>query len=151
MANSITDTNRVCNLMDCSATVFVDEFSNFFSSFSVVLLVLGRPERSSSTDTRPALKRECHSKTAVRLRKAPRSISRVSVVDLPSFTQNFMQTHCSVLPSIADKTKHEVERHSCKNNAYSQPVVTWQTDEIGLRKSDLGLASHLLSTRQLQH
>jgi hypothetical protein len=40
----------------------VDEFSNF-STFSVVLLVLGRPERSSSsTDTRPAMKRECQSK-----------------------------------------------------------------------------------------
>jgi hypothetical protein len=39
--------------MDCSATVFMDEFSDF-STFSVVLLVLGRPERSSSTDTRPA-------------------------------------------------------------------------------------------------
>jgi hypothetical protein len=40
-----------------------------FSAFSVVLLVLGRPERSSSSaDTRPALKRECHSKTAVRLK-----------------------------------------------------------------------------------
>jgi hypothetical protein len=29
---------------------------------------------------------------------------------LPSFTQNLMQTHCSILPSIADKTKHEVEK-----------------------------------------
>jgi hypothetical protein len=69
--------------MDCSATVFVDDFS-IFSTFSVVLLVLGRPERSlSSTDTQPALKRECHSKTAVRLKecspKASRSISMVSV------------------------------------------------------------------------
>jgi hypothetical protein len=36
-------------------TVSVDEFLNF-STFSVVLLVLGRPERSSSsTDTRLAL------------------------------------------------------------------------------------------------
>jgi hypothetical protein len=42
------------------------------------LLVLGRPEHSSSTETRPALKHECHSKTAVRLKeyspKASRSI-----------------------------------------------------------------------------
>jgi hypothetical protein len=35
---------------------------------------------------------------------------KVSVSDLPSFTQNLMQTHCSILPSIADKTKHEVEK-----------------------------------------
>jgi hypothetical protein len=44
--------------------------SRNFSTFSVVLLVLGRPERlSSSTDTRPALKREWHSKTAARLKE----------------------------------------------------------------------------------
>jgi hypothetical protein len=36
--------------MDFSATALVDVFS-IFSTFSIVLLVLGRPERSSSTDT----------------------------------------------------------------------------------------------------
>jgi hypothetical protein len=77
------------------------------------LQVLGRPERlSSSFDTHLALKRECHSKTAVQLeecsQKASRIISRVSVANLPSFRQNLMQTHCSILPSIADKTKQEV-------------------------------------------
>jgi hypothetical protein len=84
-----------------------------FSTFSIVLLVLGRPERSSSL-TRLALKRECHSETAVRLKecspKASRSIARVPVADLPSFSQNSMQTHCLILPYVADKTKHEVER-----------------------------------------
>jgi hypothetical protein len=64
--------------------------SRIFSTFFVVLLVLGHPERSSSSpDTRPALKHECHSKTAAWLEecspKASRSISRVSVADLPSF------------------------------------------------------------------
>jgi hypothetical protein len=40
--------------------------SQIFSTFSVALLVLGRLEcSSSSTDIRPALKRECYSKTAV--------------------------------------------------------------------------------------
>jgi hypothetical protein len=86
--------------------------SQNFPTFCVVLLVLGRPEHSlSSADTQPALKRECHSKTAVWLKeciqKASRSISWVLVADLPSFTQNLMQTH-SILPFIADKTKHEV-------------------------------------------
>jgi hypothetical protein len=62
--------------------------SRIFSAFSVVLLVLGCPERSLfSTDTRPVLKRERHSKTAVRLKeyspKASRNISRVLVADLP--------------------------------------------------------------------
>jgi hypothetical protein len=31
LANSITDPNGVCGLMDCSVMVFVDEFSNFFN------------------------------------------------------------------------------------------------------------------------
>jgi hypothetical protein len=64
----MTDTNSVCHLMDCSAMVFMNEFSNF-STLLVVLLVLGCPEHSSSsTDTRPALKHEWHSKNAVQLK-----------------------------------------------------------------------------------
>jgi hypothetical protein len=44
--------------------------SQIFLTFSVVLLVLGRPERtSSSTDTQPALKHEYYSKTAVWLKE----------------------------------------------------------------------------------
>jgi hypothetical protein len=42
--------------------------------------------------------------------KALRKISRVSVADLPNFTQNFMQALYTILPSIADKTEHEVEK-----------------------------------------
>jgi hypothetical protein len=91
-----------------------DEFSKF-STFSIVMLVLGRPERSSSsTDTRPALKPECHLETAVRLKecspKASRNILGVSVADLLSFAQELMQTLCLILGSTADKTKHEVEK-----------------------------------------
>jgi hypothetical protein len=87
--------------------------SQIISIFSVVLLVPGYPELSSlSTDTRSALKWECHSKTTVWLKECPlkasQGMSRLSVVDLPSFTQNLMQTHCSILPSIADKMKHKV-------------------------------------------
>jgi hypothetical protein len=86
-----------------------------FSTFSVVLLVLGHSEHSSSsTGNQLALKCECHSKTAVWLKecspKASRSTVRVSVANLPSFTQNLMQTRCSILPSITDKTKHEAEK-----------------------------------------
>jgi hypothetical protein len=88
--------------------------SQIFSTLSV-LLVLSRAEHlSSSTDTQPAFKHECHPKTAVWLKecspKASQSISRVSVADLPSSTQNLMRTHCSVLPSIAAKGKHEVKK-----------------------------------------
>jgi hypothetical protein len=89
--------------------------SQIFSTSAVVLLVLGHPEHlSSSTVIQPALKHECHSKTAVQLKecspKASRSISRVSVADLLSFTQNLMHTRCSILPSIADKTKHKLQK-----------------------------------------
>jgi hypothetical protein len=89
--------------------------SRIFPTFSVILLVLGHPERSSSsTDTRPALKHECHSNSTIQLKEcspeASQSISRVLVVDLPSFTQNLMQTCCSILPSIAAKGKQEVEK-----------------------------------------
>jgi hypothetical protein len=94
LANCITDTNGVCKLMDCSAMVFTDEFSNF-STFFVILLVLGHPECSLfSTDTQLSLKHECHSKTAVQLKecfsKASPSISRVSIGDLLSFMQNMI-------------------------------------------------------------
>jgi ribosomal protein L40E len=61
------------------------------------------------------------------------------VVDLPSFTQNLMETHCSILPSIADKTNAKLNKHPCKNSVCSQCGVTWQTDARGLRKCDLGL------------
>jgi hypothetical protein len=84
--------------------------SQIFSTFSVVLQVLRQPEcLSHSTDTPPALKRECHSKTTVRLEEclpeASQSISRVLIADLQSFRQNLMQTRCSILPSITDKIK----------------------------------------------
>jgi hypothetical protein len=42
--------------------------------------------------------------------KVLRSISGVSVTDLPSFTQNLMQTHCSILLFIADKTEQNKTR-----------------------------------------
>jgi hypothetical protein len=54
--------------MDCSAMVVVDDFT-IFSTFCVVLLVLGRPKCSSPTsDTRLALKREYHQKPLSTLR-----------------------------------------------------------------------------------
>jgi hypothetical protein len=75
--------------MDCLVVTFVDEFSNFFN----ILLVLGRPEYSSSSaDIQLALKHECQSETTVQLKecspKASRSISRFLMADLLSFTQD---------------------------------------------------------------
>jgi hypothetical protein len=74
--------------MDHLATVFVDELKNLLP-LSVVLLILGCPERSSaSTDIQQALKHECHPKTAVRLKvctlKASVGLSRVLEADLPA-------------------------------------------------------------------
>jgi hypothetical protein len=52
-------------------------------------------------------------KTTVHLKegsqKASRSISRLLVAGLPNFTQNLMQTGCSILPFIADKTKQNTK------------------------------------------
>jgi hypothetical protein len=83
--------------------------SQIFSTFSVILLVLVSPERSSSsTDTQAALKCGCHSKTSVQLKecspKASHIISRVSVADLPSFTQNLMQTRCRQNKTLSRKS-----------------------------------------------
>jgi hypothetical protein len=78
--------------------------------------------------TQPALKRECHSKTDVRLKecspKASGSISGVSVADLVSFMQNLMQAHCSILPSIADKIKHEVKKITCVKTMCAHSAVS---------------------------
>jgi hypothetical protein len=113
--------------MDCSATVFVDGFSNF-SAFSVILLFCGCPEcSSSSADTQLALKRECHSETAACLKerspKASPSISGVLVMKLPSFVQNLIQLldfalHCRQnetrsLKSADVKTVHVHSMVSC--------------------------------------
>jgi hypothetical protein len=66
--------------MDCLAMVFFDEFE-FLNIFR-----RSAGAWSPSTDTQPALKLECHSKTAVWLKecfpKASQSTFRVSVVDL---------------------------------------------------------------------
>jgi hypothetical protein len=44
--------------------------SRILLTVSVFLLVLDRPEHSSSSaDTRPALKHECHSETTVQLKE----------------------------------------------------------------------------------
>jgi hypothetical protein len=115
--------------------------------FSVVLLVFGRPECSStSIDTRLTFKRECHLKTAAQLKecspKASRSTIMVSVEDLLCLTQNLMQTRCSILPPIAEKKLNtKSKRHLC--------VKTMHVHMAGLPKCDIDLSSHL-SPRQLQ-
>jgi hypothetical protein len=79
--------------------------SRIFSSFSVILLVLGRPERSSSTDTQPALKHEL-SRLKNDLKILTKHFKGLAV-NLPNFTLNLVLL---ILPSIADKMKHEVKK-----------------------------------------
>jgi hypothetical protein len=93
----------------------VDGFSNF-SAFSVILLLRGCPEcSSSSADTQLALKRECHSETTVCLKeyspKASPSISRVLVMELLSFVENLIQLldialHCRQNETGSLKSTH---------------------------------------------
>jgi hypothetical protein len=126
--------------------------SGIFSTFSIVLLVLGLPERSSSSaDTRPALKHEHHSKTAVQLKecypKATRSISRVSVADLPSFMQNLMQTHCLILPSIAERMKHGSRKSTCVKTMHVHSMMSHGSLMLKACGS-VALASHLIFFHQ---
>jgi hypothetical protein len=78
------------------------------------VVLSGLEHSSSSTEPQPALKHEYNSKTAVQLKEcspqASQIISKVSVADLLCFIQNLIQKHHSILPSIADKTKHNTEK-----------------------------------------
>jgi hypothetical protein len=130
--------------------------SQSFSTFSVILLVLGHPERLSfSTDTQLALKRECHSKTIVRVK---RMFSKSLKKRFKGFSSGFTELHAKLdadtfLNFAIHCKRNETQsqkKHSFKNNACSQCGVTWQTDAIGFRKCDLGLPSQLLLPRQLQ-
>jgi hypothetical protein len=58
-SNLITEPNGVCELMDRSATVFVEEVSIFFSTFSVIVLMLGRCVQAK-IDADTLLHRFCH-------------------------------------------------------------------------------------------
>jgi hypothetical protein len=105
LANSITDPNGVCKLMDYLATVFMDKISRFLSTFYVIFwslvaldvchlqLTLSQPSNVNATQKKKKTLKE-HSP------KASRNVSKVSGADLPSFTQNLMQTCCLILPSI---------------------------------------------------
>jgi hypothetical protein len=118
LAKSITDTNGVFELMDCSAMIFMNGFSKFFKMFWC--FVGAWPHLSSSTDTQLALKCEYYSKTTVRLKecspKALQSISWLLVIDLPSFSQNLIPTRCLIPPSYQIKLNTMSKKHLCKNS-----------------------------------
>ena len=79
-----------------------------------VELVEVRPDlSSSSSEVLPLLKRACHSKHLARLMAsfpyARRIISKVSALELPSFTQNWMFAVCSNFTSML---KSQMWRHT---------------------------------------
>jgi len=90
------------------------------STFLGVELLEGRPDlSSSSSDVLPLLKRACYSKHLARLMAsflyARRIISKVSVPDSPSFTQNLMFALCSSFTSMLNRKCEETrgDKHSC--------------------------------------
>lgn len=104
--------------------------SAIFTRFFRVVLVCGCSEcLSSSTKVWLPLNRECHSKHWLHpIAASPyawRSISRVSVADLPNFTQNFTQTHCWCLSFIfqnADNFLHYLS--SPRLQRMNSPITT---------------------------
>jgi hypothetical protein len=94
------------------------------------------------------LKHECHTKIAVWLKqcspKASQSISGVLVEDLPSFTQNLMQTSCLILPSIADKTKQEVKKAQSGNFPIAPGMQKYVANMDDFEKDFLHLFSDFL-------
>jgi hypothetical protein len=68
--------------------------SRIFSTYPVVLLVFGHPELlSSSTDTQPVMKHECHSKAAVWLK---RIFSKSLMKHFKGFGSGFTELHAKL-------------------------------------------------------
>jgi hypothetical protein len=83
--------------------------------------------------------------------KKPHEALQVFVSHIPNFAQNLMQTRVAwICHPLQTEQNTKSKKYSCKISACSQHGVTWQTDEIGLRKCDLGLPCHSLLPRQLQ-
>jgi hypothetical protein len=140
-ANSITDTNSICGLMDCSATDFVDEFSNFlhFQSFCWCLVALNVRHLQLTIETWMPFRNRC---------SAERMLSKSLTMHFKGFGSG-CKTWCGHIARFCHQpqTKWNTtsKKHWCKNNACSQRCVTWQPNAVGLRKCDLGLPPHLLS------
>jgi hypothetical protein len=109
--------------------LFGDSFCEWILKFFLVFLVLSHLKRSStSADTQPALKHECHSKTAVWLKEcspeALRSISGVLVVYLPNSCKTWCRHVARFCHPSQMKRNTKSKKHSCKNSAYLQSGVT---------------------------
>jgi hypothetical protein len=117
------------------------------------LLLLGLPESSSfSADTQPALKHECHSKTAVMLKECSPKASK----HLKSFSSGFTELHAK----LDEGTLLEFAIHCRQNETRSRKSTRVKAVHVQsevscgrLMKKACGsvtLASPHLSPRQLQ-
>jgi hypothetical protein len=104
----------------------------------VILLVVGHPERSSSSiDTRPALKLECHSKTTVHLKEcSPKSLMK----HFKGFGNRFIELHAkldvdTLLGFVIHRGQNETQSRKSTHvkQCGSQCGGMWQTDAIGLQ------------------
>jgi hypothetical protein len=94
------------------------------STFSVFLLVLVSPERlPSSTDTRLALKRDYHSKTAVRLKECSPKASRSIFKGFGSgFTELHAKRNADTLLDFAIHRRQNETRSRGSTPVKSLPV-----------------------------
>jgi hypothetical protein len=109
----------------------VDEFSNFVNIF-YRLLVLGRPERSSSSSvTQPALKREWQSK----LPSCLKNVLQKPQKHFKGFSGGFTELHAKLdVGTLLDSAIYyrRNETRNRKNTLVcSQCSVTRQTDALG--------------------
>ena len=104
------------------------------STFEGVVVMLGRPDRSSlAVEVLPFLKRPNHSKVRLRLMhespKACFNISKVSLPVLPNLTQNLMHTLCtstSVIPLISENRRRPMQythKDTCNNQTLPHPTT----------------------------
>ena len=105
-----------------------------FSTFEGVLVVLGRPDRSSlAVEFLPFLKRPNYSKVRLRLMheslKVCFNISKVSLPVLPNLTQNLMHTLCSstsVIQPISENRRRLMQythKDTCNNQTLPHPTT----------------------------
>jgi hypothetical protein len=145
---SITDPSGVCKLMDCSMTVFVDEFSNFFQHFLSFCLCspwmfVNFNWHLTGLEMWISFRNHC---------LAERMFSKNFTKHFEGFGSRFTELRAKLdADTLLDFAIHHRQNETWSGKSThaktvcSQRGVTWQTDTIGLQKCDLGLSSHPLS------
>jgi hypothetical protein len=140
LANLITDPNGICELMDSSATVFVEEFSNFFSK-----LIFNW--HSTGLETWMPFKNRC---------PARRMLFKSFANHLKSFHSGFTELHAkldehALLDFAINRWQNETR--SRKSTRVETMRVHSAVSRGRLMQQACGsvtLVSHLLSQRQSQ-